>query len=183
MKTFNLSMLIALLLFTFNTITEAKTQQKKVDIEILNDIQKKHLKTAYRTAQKDGLKKPLILSGIIMQESKAGLQKNFRTSKHKKMIDQTTGLGQIKVGTARDVIKRHPELKQKMSSNNLPHEIAYNDNFNIAVASLYLKDLSEECKSDASLIAAYNSGHCSRGKKPYVKAVLKQMGNIKNQIL
>jgi len=153
--------------------------------EHFNTTQKAILRTAFTTAKQEGLKNPIILPGIILHESGAGTAKKFRTSKHKAAHDQTVGLGQIKTGTAKAIISRHPELKQHMHSKDVQHELAYNDKFNIYVAALYLKDLQEDAHSDNQLIAAYNLGHVP--KKPekmgYVKLVNKSIYNIKKDKL
>jgi hypothetical protein len=153
--------------------------------ETFNTTQKAILKTAFTTAKQEGLKNPIILSGIILHESGAGTAEKFRTSKHKAAHDQTVGLGQIKTGTAKAVIARHPEIKQHMHSKDVQHELAYNDLFNIYVAALYLKDLQEDAHSDDQLIAAYNLGHVP--KKPekmgYVKLVNSSISSIKKNKL
>jgi hypothetical protein len=150
----------------------------------LSDNQKRVLHTAYNIGKADGLKNPAILSGIILQESKAGSQPNFRTSRHKKAIDQTTGLGQIKVGTAKGILKQYPELKQKMKSNNLAHELAFNDEFNMSVASKYLKSLYEIRHDDDFVIAAFNQGPGGVSKRPWKLPYVKSVKNhiIKNQL-
>lgn len=150
-----------------------------------NSNQKAILRTAYSTAKQEGLKNPVILPGIILHESGAGTAAKFRTSKHKAAHDQTVGLGQIKTGTAKAVLSKHPEIKQYMRSRDIQHELAYNDLFNIYVAALYLKDLQEDAHSDNQLIAAYNLGHVP--KKPekmgYVKLVNKSIYSIKKDKL
>jgi hypothetical protein len=161
------------------------TEDNRTNGENFSSSQKAILRTAYSTAQQEGLKNPVILPGIILHESGAGTAKKFRTSKHKAAHDQTVGLGQIKTGTAKAVIARHPEIKQHMHSKDVQHELAYNDKFNIYVAALYLKDLQDDAHSDNQLIAAYNLGHVP--KKPekmgYVKLVNRSIFNIKKDKL
>ena len=110
-----------------------------------------------------------------MQESKAGIQANFRTSKHKKACDQTVGLAQIKTGTAKGILKQYPELKQKMKSGNLTHELAYNDDFNISVASKYLKSLYEIRHDDDFAIASFNQGPGGVSRKPWKLPYVRQV--------
>lgn len=161
------------------------------DVQPLSDYQRSVLRTAYTIAQSDGIKKPEILSGIILQESNAGIAKNFRSSKHKRACDQTVGLGQIKVGTARAILREYPDLKQHYNVNdrNLYVALATNDKFNVAVASKYIKSLSETYKSDEALIAAYNLGeggarHVKRpGSLSYVKSVKKHILNHQLSLL
>lgn len=155
--------------------------------EPLSKHQRDILSLAYATGKKDGLKKPEILAGIIYQESKAGTAAKFRTAAHKGANDQTVGLGQIKVKTAKGVLKRFPKLKERfgISDKNIAKNLANNDEFNIAVASKYLVMICEnKCSSDF-LTAAYNKGEGGAsklrapGKLPYVKLVNKHIANLK----
>lgn len=126
----------------------------------LSKTQSVILDLAYSVAVEDGHANPKVLQGIIMQESKGGTAKNFRTAKHKKSSDQTVGIGQIKVGTALAVLQAFPEMKQqyKVSAGNISQALAFNDRFNIAIASKYLKMMYKINGTDAFAIAAYNKG-------------------------
>lgn len=160
--------------------TISKTGESgKHDSQPLSKNQQSVLKMTHEIAISDGLKNPAVLKGIIMQESKAGTAKKFRTAAHKKSSDQTVGLGQIKVGTAKTVLKRYPELRQQfgVSDSSIQNMLAHNDRFNVAVASKYIKMLYEIRRDDDYVIAAYNKGpggamHIKKPYKlPYVKAV------------
>lgn len=153
--------------------------------EPLSVNQKNIITLAYNTAKADGLRQPEVLAGIIYQESKAGEAAKFRTSKHKKACDQTVGLGQIKTKTAKSVMRRFPELKQKFGipDSQIENALAYNDKFNVAVASKYLVYLSTMYKGDA-LIASYNLGEGgvkklrNPSKLPYVQVVNKHISRL-----
>ncbi len=153
--------------------------------EPLSVNQKNILTLAYNTAKEDGLRQPEVLAGIIYQESKAGEAAKFRTSKHKKACDQTVGLGQIKTKTAKSVLKRFPELKQKFGipDSQVGTALAHNDKFNVAIASKYLVYLSTMYKGD-ELIASYNMGEGgvkklrNPSKLPYVKSVNKHIARL-----
>lgn len=153
--------------------------------EPLSVNQKNIITLAYNTAKEDGLRQPEVLAGIIFQESKAGGAAKFRTSKHKKACDQTVGLGQIKTGTARSMLKRFPELKQKFGipDSQITNALANNDKFNVAVASKYLVYLSTMYRGDA-LIASYNMGEGgvkklrNPSKLHYVRMVNKHIDSL-----
>jgi len=157
----------------------ATKSTNSIDKKPLSDYQRSILMTAYKQAEHDGIKKPEILSGIIMQESAAGAAKNFRTAKHKKACDQTVGLGQMKVKTALAILTKYPELKQQfgVSDRNLYSALATNDKFSLAVASKYVKWMYDIYHNDDTVIAAYNlgPGGAANLKKPwnlpYVKLV------------
>lgn len=178
---------LLLLLSVFNGVEAKQKSSKKVKsthITALSNDQRKILTSAYTVAKNDGLKNPKILPGILMQESAAGSAKNFRTSKHKPAFDQTVGLGQIKLSTAKSILKENPDLKSKMKSGDLKRELAHNDSFNISIASRYLKDLSKSVHTDSHLIAAYNLGlggaqHLKNPDKlQYVRNVKNHMSRI-----
>lgn len=153
----------------------------KNDKQPLSDYQRNILNTAYTIAKRDGIKKPEILSGIILQESKAGLAPKFRTSKHKSAKDQTVGLSQLKDSTARAILKQFPELKTqyKINEDKLHEALANNDEFNIAIASKYIKMLYDQFKSDDMVIAAFNMGPAGVKKvdKPWKLEYVKYVRN------
>jgi hypothetical protein len=126
----------------------------------LSEHQRHILKLAVIRAKKDGLKKPEVLAGIILQESKAGEAAKFRTAKHKSKKDQSLGLGQVKVSTAKAVLKQYPELKAEFpnAKQDLGYALANNDQFNTAVASKYVKMMCDIKCQDAFVLAAYNGG-------------------------
>lgn len=165
------------------TVSNVEAAQKQKRVENFSLHQKHILTTAYNLAKEDGLKNPYILSGILLVESNAGKGKKFRTSKHKPLYDKSVGIAQILPSTAKMILKRYPNLRNKMNNKGLNSNLANNDSFNISLASKYLVELSKKNHSDAQLIAAYNLGHSI--KKPekmfYVKKVQSQIRNIQNE--
>jgi hypothetical protein len=135
----------------------------------LSDQQTDVLKMAYLVAKKDGLRNPAILTGIIMQESKAGTADKFRTARHKRQVDQSVGLAQIKASTAKGVLAENPDLRTtfKVADANIKQKLATDDKFNVAIASRYLKSLYHIKNDDMWVIAAYNRGPGNVGKAPW----------------
>lgn len=148
----------------------------------LSEQQRQFLVKAYKAAKEAGIKKPEILSGIIMQESRAGETHGFRTSRGiRKSEFQQLGLSQVQVRTARAIVKENPELKERfnVSDKDFIKHLAHNDDFNIAVASYYMKYLYDIRRDDDFVIAAYNHGPGGVSKTPwktgYVRAVRKHI--------
>ena len=156
---------------------ESRTNSSVRHATQLSEDQQRILKHAYLVAKQDGLKNPAILSGIIMQESKAGEAEKFRTSRHKKSADQSVGVAQLLDSTAKGVLKEYPELRAefKVADRDIHRRLATDDNFNIAIASKYLKSLYHIRNDDTWVVGAYNRGPGNVGKAPwklgYVKLV------------
>lgn len=135
--------------------------------EAVTSKQHRLLNFAYNIAKKAGLKSPEILQGIIYQESKAGAMTSYRVAGQEFGLSTNKryyGISQIKLGATKDVIARYPYLKTKYGFHtNTDEEIIanliMNDEFNIEVASLYLKHLSDVFGYEGDrLTAAYNKG-------------------------
>ena len=124
------------------------------------------LNKAYTQAKQDGHKSPEILQGILLQETKAGAMRSYKVAGQElNSKEKYYGLGQIKLGAAKDVLKTWPELYSKYGFHTKEDEeiiahLILNDDFNIEVASKYLKLLRDRSsnKSDNFIIAAYNRG-------------------------
>lgn len=156
----------------------------------LSDQQTDVLKMAYSVAKKDGLRNPAILTGIIMQESKAGTADRFRTASHKRRVDQSVGLAQIKADTAKGVLAENPDLKTTFNvsnGSNIKQKLATDDKFNVAIASRYLRSLYKIRNDDTWVIAAYNRGPGNVGKTPwkipYVRLVYNHMKTLQTIIV
>jgi len=116
---------------------------------------------AISTAKSDGLVRPEIIVGILMQESRLGDHPNYKVVR-----DGTStyyGLGQITIGAAKDVIKKWPNLLEQYevngSTKSIKEALANNRKFNIEVASKYLAMIQERFGfTSHRLINAYNLG-------------------------
>lgn len=120
------------------------------------------LNTAYLQAKADGHKNPELVQGVLLQESKAGALPSFKVAGNKG--DEYFGLGQLKLGAARDVMKAFPALWNKYSfhtktDDELKANLILNHGFNIEITSKYLRLLQTRYGfSGRELVNAYNRG-------------------------
>jgi len=112
---------------------------------------------AWHIAVADGIE-PAVLQGILLQESK----EKFRVAGPSK--SPYFGVGQIKLPTALAMLQKWPELYDKFDFDTkhpleVQAKLMLDDEFNIAVASKYLRYLKSTFKfSGDKLIDAYNMG-------------------------
>jgi hypothetical protein len=148
-------------------ITEVEEVDQISKKEPLLDKQLRLLKFAYSAAKRAGLKSPEILQGIIYQESKAGALTSYRVAGQEAGLGTNKryyGISQIKLSAAKDVVNKYPDLKKRHgfhtdTDEELIANLIMNDEFNIEVASLYLKIISDNYGSGKDyMIAAYNQG-------------------------
>ena len=120
------------------------------------------LNKAYEQAKADGHRDPAIVQGVILQESRAGGMGNYKVAGNKG--DEYYGLGQLKVGAAREVMARWPDLWTKYkfqtrTDDELKANLILNSGFNIELTSKYLKLLQQQYGfSGRELVNAYNRG-------------------------
>lgn len=120
------------------------------------------LRLAYAQAKADGHKDPAIVQGVILQESKAGDMASYRVVGIRG--NENFGLGQLKLGAARDVMALWPALWTKYSfhtrtDDELKANLILNQSFNIEMTSKYLKLLSTRYGFQGrELLNAYNRG-------------------------
>lgn len=128
----------------------------------LSNSQHQILNTAYSIAKADGHKNPELVQGIILQESKAGAMSSYKVAGNRG--DEYYGLGQLKLGAARDVMAAFPVLWSKYkfqtrTDDELKANLILNQVFNIEVTSKYLKLLQARYGfSGRQLVNAYNRG-------------------------
>jgi hypothetical protein len=129
------------------------------------EIQRENMQLAYELAKADGHRDPRVVQGIILQESDAGAAKRWRIGGLDHGAKELYfGLAQIKVSTARDVMKRYPELWkqfnfQTRTDDELKANLMLNDRFNLTIASRYLLMLAHDYGfKGRELLNAYNQG-------------------------
>ena len=151
----------------------------------ITDHQYDLLNSAYRIARDNGLKHPEILQGIVFQETHAGALDSYRVAGQEfglKTNERYYGICQIKLKAARDVLKAHPELLEKYDFHTNTDEevianLILNDDFNLEIASLYLKIIADNYGNGKEfMIAAFNKGpggakNVDVGSLDYVKKV------------
>jgi len=157
MKTLFSILLSAFLVTAPLSVNPAEPQQPKLS-PTLTDNQKDLLNLAFTIAKKDGHEYPHLLQGIIFLESRAG---EVRTGKKPTSY---YGVGQIKVGAARDVLNRFPKMKARFgpalkTDEQIKKRLIEDDVFNLAVASKYILIMKTYgFKTARQLALAYNQG-------------------------
>lgn len=162
----------------------------------LSTKQYKLLNLAYETAKADGHKNPEILQGILLQESDAGASKSYKVAGQEyglKTNERYYGPYQMKLATAKDVLKEYPQLRKKYdiqtdADEEIIANLIMNEHFATEMASKDLKIKARAGKGESYLIAAYNKG--AQGAKdlaevldlnnlPYVKGVRANMAKLR----
>ncbi|MCP4258746.1 MAG: lytic transglycosylase domain-containing protein [Planctomycetes bacterium] len=160
--------LILLLICTFNTISSAETVH-------FNENQMELLKIAYEQGEKIGY--PETIQGILMQETIAGLLGRVG-DQHLGFGNKSYGVMQIRLNTAKFVVRHHPTLGKFRSDEELLARLISDDTFNIRVGTLYfemlLKRYQKHGHSWSKAVSAYNCGlRC--GVTLYAKKVKKHI--------
>lgn len=130
--------------------------------ENLSTEQSAILNTAYKIAKADGHKNPEVLQSLLLQETYAGQMKKYKVAGN--TGDEYFGLGQIKLGPAKDIMRLYPDLWDRYkfhtrTDDELKANLILNPTFNIEIASKYLKLLNERYGyTGRTLLNAYNRG-------------------------
>lgn len=113
---------------------------------------------AYSIGYQDGgASQARMVQGVLLQETIAGLL--GRIGHLSAPIGKRSyGVMQVKVVAARDVLRRHPELGTFHTDDQLIARLMTDDEFNIRIASLYLKFLRSYKHNDQQALVAYNIG-------------------------
>lgn len=155
-----------------------------------NLLPKQHelLNFAFAVAQADGIQHPQYLQGVIMQESRAGGDPEYRVAGlTNSPDDRYFGAGQIKLVAAKAVMLRWPEMWRWLDTKTdeeLKARLILDDKFNVRVASKYLVLLG--INKDPNLaITAYQKGPGGAQtvnplEHPYTKQVKQKAAAIKN---
>lgn len=120
------------------------------------------LEKALEIAAESGLKNPELLQAVLLQETHAGGLKTYRVINPGK--EAYYGLGQIKLGTARDVLKANPKLYSKYgfqtrTNDEILAHLILDDEFNMEIAARYLVMLHKQYGfTGKTLLNAYNRG-------------------------
>jgi len=128
----------------------------------LSNTQHQLLNDAYKIAREDGHKNPELVQGVILQETRAGAMSVYKVAGNPG--DLYYGIGQIKIGAARDVMSAFPKLWAKYkfhtrTDDELKANLILNQLFNIEITSKYLKLLQTRYGySGRELVNAYNRG-------------------------
>lgn len=128
----------------------------------LTSTQHQILNKAYAQAKADGHRNPELVQGVLLQETHAGGLSSYKVAGNRG--DEYYGLGQLKVGAARDVMAAWPMLWAKYgfhtkTDDELKANLILNQAFNIEMTSKYLKLLQTRYGFNGrELVNAYNRG-------------------------
>ena len=128
----------------------------------LSASQSQMMRVAFQIARSDGHQRPEVLQSILLQETNAGAAPRFRVSNPGP--NAVFGAMQLKLSSAKEVLKQFPTLFQKYhlqtrTDDEIKANLILNDAFNIEIASKYLLTLKRRYRlSDRDLLAAYNRG-------------------------
>lgn len=113
---------------------------------------------AYSIGYKDGGEAHArLVQAVLLQETIAGLLGRLGHLSAP-LGKRSYGVMQVKVVAAHDVLRRHPELGKFHTDDQLITRLITDDEFNIRVASAYLKFLRRIKGSDQQALVAYNIG-------------------------
>ena len=113
---------------------------------------------AYSIGYKDGGEAHArLVQAVLLQETIAGLLGRLGHLSAP-LGKRSYGVMQVKVVAARDVLRKHPELGKFHTDDQLIARLMTDDEFNIRVASAYLKFLRKHKRSDQQALVAYNIG-------------------------
>jgi hypothetical protein len=128
----------------------------------LSTSQNQILNKAYEIAKADGHKNPEIVQGVLLQETQAGGNPAYKVAGNKG--DEYFGVGQIKLGTAREVMSAYPKLWsqykfQTKTDDELKANLILNSTFNTEITSKYLRILQLRYGlTGRDLVNAFNRG-------------------------
>lgn len=176
-------------------VVHAKSQDGNSFSSVIpNSFSEKQLQLlnfAHTVSREDGNSSPEILQAVILQESLAGGLKTYRVA-NAGGKQPYFGVAQIKLVAAKDVISAYPALLEKYKFQTKTDEeimahLILNDEFNIEVASKYLKILKDDYgfADNVVLAAAYNAGPAGAkagGGKSYAQSVMKYVQELKNKL-
>ena len=113
---------------------------------------------AYTIGYKDGGEAHArLVQGVLLQETIAGLLGRLGHLSAP-LGKRSYGVMQVKVVAAHDVLRHHPEFGKFHTDDQLITRLITDDEFNIRVASAYLKFLRRNKGSDQQALVAYNIG-------------------------
>lgn len=162
-------------------VTNAKPPKHTRVVKVaykLTRTQMINLKLAYKIGKAHNLQKTLM--AIMMQETRAGVLGPVGDKELPK-YKRSYGLMQVKIATARFVLRTHPKLIKKRSDWNIRHVLLHNRVLNIEIAMYYLLSLKHRGLNWRQMVTAYNQGYggakdINPNHFPYTKHVIKSVG-------
>ena len=116
------------------------------------------LRMAYNIGYRDGGKtQARLVQAVLLQETIAG-QLGRLGHLSAPLGKRSYGVMQVKVVAARDVLRHRPQLGSFSTDDQLITRLITDDEFNIRIASAYLKYLRHVTRSNHKALVAYNIG-------------------------
>jgi hypothetical protein len=124
----------------------------------LSDEQINLLLTAYAVGMKDGGREHAEqVQAILLQETIAG-QLGRIGHMTAPVGKRSYGVMQVKISAARDMLRKYPEFGRFRSDEELIVALMTDDEFNIRIASKFMKYLKQNTRSVDAALVAYNIG-------------------------
>ena len=155
-----------------------------VDNVWLTAEQTQLLDLAYTIGKAEGGREhALLLQAILMHETRAG-QGHRVGDTHSPVGKRSYGIMQVKLVTAYDTLKRHRNLGEFKTEEDLIIRLVTDDNFNLHVASHHLSWLRRHTNFTAQAVMAYNTGlskaqnHWYPQKFQYVRKIQRYLDEV-----
>ena len=146
----------------FNAVADDRDKQQTLwnplGMSWLTGEQLDLLSLAYKIGYEDGGESHAkFLQAVLMQETIAG-QLGRLGHLSAPLGKRSYGVMQVKVPAARDVLRHKPQLDHFRTDEQLIARLIADDEFNLRIASAYLKYLRKLSASDHQALVAYNVG-------------------------
>lgn len=119
---------------------------------------------------------PSLVCGIMLNETAAKLHiKQGVGDRFLKPFDRSYGVMQVRFKTCKDIInKLNIKSLKKMTDENILVHLIEDDNFNLAIANMYISYLKKKYNNSLKkIVIAYNSGYYNPKNQKYWKRFLK----------
>lgn len=188
--TLSLALMLLPLSYQDLSAAERKTPAQKnrywdsIDNAWLTRQQTQLLDLAYTIGQADGGREhALLLQAMLMHESRAGLSHRVGDT-HSPVGKRSYGVMQIKLITAFDTLKRHRQMGEFKTEEDLIIRLVTDDEFNLRIASRHLLWLRQHSDFTAQAVMAYNTGlskakaHWYPQKFEYVRRIQRYLDEV-----
>ncbi len=162
---------------TSDGITEIEISMIKVDNRTYTPEQRKLMTMAFHIGQDVGF--PETIQSLLLQETMAGAYGDRIGDTNLRIGKRSYGVMQMKVATAKKVLKKYPKLIAKyfptrktlkrVRDEELIIRLIQDDEFNIRLAALNFDIHRKRSKSWAQAVVAYNTGQGTANKIKYPK--------------
>lgn len=162
---------------TSDGVTEIEISMIKVNNRTYTPEQRKLMTMAFHIGQDVGF--PETIQSLLLQETQAGAYGDRIGDTNLRIGKRSYGVMQMKVATAKKVLKKYPKLIPKyfptrktlkrVRDEELIIRLIQDDEFNIRLAALNFNIHRKQSKSWAQAVVAYNTGQGTANKINYPK--------------